>query len=258
MKCLVAVSTCYDFERNGSNKMIRDCWLKDCAAVGLDYKLFIGEGQGAESSWLDSDVVFLHEVDDGYGALSYKTKASLKWSHERGYDFVYRCFPDTYCRPERLIQCGFEAYDYYGDFRGETAGPDNYPSGGPGYWMSKKAYSLLLDAPIIGSEAMGKHTKVWPYAEDLWAGQVLNWHRDIGLKYFDDNRFINKGTNQDGPLAKNQIISTHLSYPDRYYPGKMKEKHQAWLNSVKASGLMASNADSQKDISGAIKTATPA
>jgi hypothetical protein len=234
VKLLVAISSCYDFEKNGSNQTMRDCWLRDCAAVGLDYKFFVGTGQGAENAVLDSDTVLLGEVDDGYGDLSRKSQHSLRWANERDYTHVFRCFPDTYCRPERLIGSGFHGYDYYGDFRGEHCTPDNYPSGGPGYWMSRKAYILLLDAPITGSEAMGKHTKVWPYAEDLWAGQVLNWHRDLNLRYFDDDRFVNRGTNHDGPLATNNIISCHLSCPDRYHPGRMKEKHEAWLNSVRA------------------------
>lgn len=234
MRLLVAVSTCWDWEKNGNNDVLRSCWLKDCTAAGIDYKLFVGSGQGAENTGLPSDTVWLSEVDDAFGDLSKKTQHSLRWAYEQQYDYVYRCFPDTYCRPERLVRCGFEANDYYGDFRGEHCTPDNYASGGPGYWMSRRAFELVLNAPIIGPEATGKHTRVWPYAEDLWVGQVLNWHRNLGLKYFDDNRFINRGTNQAGPLASNSIISTHLSYPDRYHSGKMKEKHQAWLNSVKA------------------------
>lgn len=235
MRLLVAVSTCWDFEKNGSNQVIRDCWLRDCAAVGIDYRLFVGFGQGAEDDFLfgkmHHDTIFLPQIEDGYGHLSYKTQASLRWAHAVGYDFVFRCFPDTYCRPERLIKCGFEAHDYYGDFRGEHCTPDNYPSGGPGYWMSRKAYELLLNAPIEGAGAQGKHTRVWSYAEDLWAGQILNWHRDKGLRYCDDKRFINRGTDRPGPLRTNEIISSHLSCPDRYYPDRMREKHAAWLAS---------------------------
>lgn len=235
MKCLVAVSTCWDFEKSGANDVMRSCWLKDCAAAGLDYRMFVGVGQGAEQQVLvgelPPDMVLLNEVEDGYGKLSYKTQHSLRWAHAREYSHVFRCFPYTFCIPERLVKCGFEGFDYFGSFRGETAGPDNYPSGGPGYFMSRRAYELLLHAPIEGSEAMGKHTRVWSYGEDLWSGQVLNWHRDIGLKYFDDRRFIVHGTNQSGPLRTNQIISTHLSCPDRYYPDRMKQKHAEWLAS---------------------------
>src|SRR5947209_1793552 len=115
MRCLIAISSCYDFERNGNNHALRDTWLPDVAKVpDLDYKFFMGFGQGAESAELPSDCVFLPDVEDGYGTLTYKTRASLNWAHERSYDFVFRCFPDTYVRVDRLMRSGFEAYDYFG------------------------------------------------------------------------------------------------------------------------------------------------
>ncbi len=232
MRLLIAISSCYDFEKNGNNQVLRDTWLGTVqVAAGLflseagDYKFFFGKGQGAESAELPHDCILLPEVDDGYGDLSRKTQHSLRWAEQQGFDYVFRCFPDTYCRPERLWQCGFSEHDYYGDFRTEHCGPDNYPSGGPGYFLSRKAYTPLLDAPIEGVHRVGV------YAEDLWVGQILNRHRNLGLKYFDDRRFVNHGTRTAGPLKSNTLISTHLSCPDRYYPDRMREKHQQWLDS---------------------------
>lgn len=248
MRLLIAISSCYDFEKNGNNQVLRDTWLQDAG----DYKFFFGTGQGAEDAAdqtdltmtaqfmacmkparsralslpaLPADAVLLPDVEDDYGHLSAKTQASLRWAAERDYDFVYRCFPDTYCRPERLSSCGFEAYDYYGDFRTEHCTPDNYPSGGPGYVLSRRAFELLLTAPIEGVH------RVAHYAEDLWVGQILNRHRDLGLRYFDDQRFVNRGTRASGPLKDNYLISTHLSCPDRYHPDRMLEKHSQWLAS---------------------------
>jgi hypothetical protein len=221
MKLLIAISSCYDFEKNGNNQVLRDTWLPDAG----DYKFFFGTGQGAEDATLPPDAVLLPDVYDDYGHLSAKTQASLRWAAERDYEFVYRCFPDTYCRPERLSSCGFEAYDYYGDFRTEHCTPDNYPSGGPGYVLSRRAFELLLTAPIEGVH------RVAHYAEDLWVGQILNRHRELGLRYFDDQRFVNRGTRACGPLKDNYLISTHLSCPDRYHPDRMLEKHSQWLAS---------------------------
>ena len=224
---MIAISSCFDWEKNGNNQVLRDTWLPS-NFIGLDYRFFVGHGQGAESAEkLPADLAFLPDVEDDYGHLSTKTQASLRWALERDYDFVFRCFPDTYCRPERLVSCGFEAYDYYGDFRGEHCGPDNYPSGGPGYWTSRRVNELLVDAPITG---------VWrdditPYAEDLWGGKILARHRNIGLRYFDNPNFINRGTQGAGPMKNNSIISTHLSCPDRYYPERMQHKHAEWMAS---------------------------
>lgn len=232
MKVLIAISSCYDFEKEQYNDVLRQTWLPAVAAAGMDYKFFFGSGQGAESTELPDDCVLLTEsdgsyLDDGYGSLTYKTRANRRWSLDHDYHFVFQCFPDTYCRPERLADSSFAEFDYYGDFRGEHCTPDNYPSGGPGYFTSRKVNELLVDAPVKG---------VWrdditPYAEDLWVGKILNLHRDKGLKYFDNPRFINRGTRGDGPLRQNDIISTHLSCPDRYFPDRMWEKHRAWLAS---------------------------
>jgi hypothetical protein len=221
MKLLVAVSSCQSFEENGSNQTIRDCWLNECSANGLDYKFF--HGHGAEPK----DDVVLVDCPDDYGHLTFKTRENRRWALANGYDFVFQCFPDTYCRPERLVCCGFQDFDYFGDFRSEHASPDNYPSGGCGYWTSRRVNELLLDAPITG---------VWrdditPYAEDLWIGKILARYAARGLKYFDNPNFINRGTRGDGPLKSNTIISTHLSCPDRYYPERMWEKHSQWLRS---------------------------
>src|ERR1043166_1122645 len=119
MKLLIAISSCGDFERNGNNQAMRETWLPDVAQFpGLDYKLFFGIGQNAPEL---KDSIILPDVDDGYGSLTYKTRSSAKWAYERGYDFLFRCFPDTYVRIDRLMACAFQDFDYYGDFRGDPS-----------------------------------------------------------------------------------------------------------------------------------------
>jgi hypothetical protein len=246
VKCLIAISTCYDFEKNGSNDALRETWLPDVGKFPeLDYRLFVGRGQGAEDHLLmdelPRDMILLPDVEDDYGHLTYKTRASLRWAHAQNYDFVFRCFPDSYVRVDRLMNCGFTENDYHGDFRGdakvnalEHGRAQNYASGGPGYWLSKRAYSLLVDKPILG---------VWkdnltPYVEDLWTGNWLGRTfigqlpaMDPPLKYFDDqHRFINHGS-RFWPTKQNDVITSHLSCPERYTKDKMYSAHQAFLNS---------------------------
>jgi len=239
MKYLIAISSCYDFEKNGSNDAMRETWLPDVGKFpGLEYRFFFGYGQGAESADLLGDCILLPEVPDDYGHLTYKTRDSLKWAHERDFDFVLRAFPDTYIRVDRLMASGFRDFDYWGDFRGDASvnmlehgRAQNYASGGPGYWLSKRAYSLLIDFPVLG---------VWrdeltPYVEDLWVGNVLG-RTFIGqlpamnppLKYFDDqHRFVNRGSRY-WPTPKNDVISSHLSCPDRYTKETMYAAHAPW------------------------------
>ena len=221
MKLLIAISSCGDFESNGNNQALRDTWLKDAIRLGVPYKFFFGVGQGGPEL---GDSVILHDVPDDYGHLTYKTRASLRWAHAEGYDFVFRCFPDTYVRVDRLLACGFEQFDYLGDFRGEVAGPPNYASGGPGYWLSRKAFSFLIDAPVLGVW----RDEITSWAEDLWTGQVLGRHTDAALTYRDDwGRFVNHGSRY-WPSRGDTLITSHLSCPHPYDRAVMYAAHAAW------------------------------
>ena len=219
---------------------MRSCWLNDCANLGIDYKFFVGVGQGAEQFCdgisenvvaveTGDDFVVLPRVPDDMAHLTLKTQDKLRWALARGYSHCYCCFPDTYCRPERLFDAPFAAFDYLGDFRSECAQPDNFASGGPGYFLSRRTFSLLMDAPIEGVWRDDEHLK---QAEDLFVGQILARHYTaLGLRYFDDQRFINHGRSRPGPLGTNDVISTHLSCPDPYTSDAMLATHKYWLES---------------------------
>jgi hypothetical protein len=248
MRVLIAISSCELFERNGCNDACRETWLKDIPeGSSLEYRFFVGsriqtnasEAEGCAdvcgnlSSARLAEVPDIELIDcfDDYGHLTSKTQVSLRWAAERNYDFVFRCFPDTYVRPERLLSCRFELFDYYGDFRGEFLGKQNYASGGAGYFLSSTAYKHLLDAPITG---------VWrdditPYAEDLWVGNRLgvDWPSKK-LRYFDDtNRFLNKGQSY-WPNKNNKVVTSHLSCGtpnEKYRKEMMYAAHNSWRQS---------------------------
>jgi hypothetical protein len=238
MKLLIAISSCEEFETNGCNQAMRDTWLKDVGKhYKLDYKFFVGHGPNGHDlhpgyfthhDGLPNDVVQLDCLDD-YGHLTYKTQASLRWAYENDYEFVFRCFPDTYVKLDRLMECGFKSHCYHGDFRGEVteAYALNYASGGAGYWLSKNAYQHLLDAPILGIW----RDELMVYVEDMWVGNILGRARQAGhpILYFDDKRFINKGQN-NFPNQGNNQVTAHLSAggPMKYYPGIMHAAHRVW------------------------------
>ena len=226
LKLLIAISSCGDFERNGCNQALRDTWLKDLGVYGITYKFFFGTGQNAPQL---EDSVLLPEVPDDYGHLTYKTRASLRWAHEQGYDFVFRCFPDTYVCVDRLMACGFENADYHGDFRNEEKrGADtlqqaqNYASGGAGYWLSRRAFTFLLTAPVLGIW----RDELTPYVEDLWVGNRLG-KCGLALRYADDRRFVNHGSAY-WPNIGNEAITAHMSCPNRYEKWMMYLAHEAF------------------------------
>jgi hypothetical protein len=226
VKPLIAISSCWDYEKKGFNDALRQTWIPEAAKL-FDVRFFVGKGQGAETAELPADMVLLPDIDDGYGALTYKTRASLRWAHEREYSNVFRAWPDTYIVPSRLLTCGFANHDYQGDFRNDPKPlHGNYAPGGPGYWLSRKAFSLLIDAPILG--VWKDEITVW--AEDLWVGQILKNYPD--LIYRDDYlRFVNHGSAYF-PTRTNEVITSHLSCPYGFRgPAHMHECHQAFLAS---------------------------
>ncbi len=238
MKLLIAISTCGDFERNGNNRAMRETWLADLQHFpNLTYKFFFGRGQGIDPGSRPADGILLPDVPDDYGHLTYKTRASLRWADAAGYDFVFRCFPDTYVRVDRMMACRFNEFDYYGDFRSEAGGrtdggtgeyrptlqeAQNYASGGAGYWLSRAAFVHLVNAPVLGVW----RDEVTPYVEDLWVGNRLG-KCGVKLRYFDDGRFVNHGT-AFWPDPANDAITAHLSCPGPYRKALMYGAHAAW------------------------------
>jgi hypothetical protein len=206
-KLLVSISSCESFETAGLNQPMRDTWLPDAVKLGIDYKFFHGSGSTPKS-----DVIVL-PVDDGMGGLTEKAKAKAKWAFENGYDFVFSCFPDTYACAERLLTCGFEEFDYFGDVYQHPGGAP-YCQGGAGYFLSRKACETLFRDPTSYLN------------DDCWIGDVLK-REDI--RRGDSREFKYVGP---GPLKTNTVVSNHLStQPGGYTVDKMPAEHKRWLDS---------------------------
>ena len=258
MKILIAILSCESYRTNGNNQALRDTWLP--ALKGADYKFFMGKGSTATQS----DEVLVDAPDD-YANVTYKTREIYKWALEHDYDFIFKCFPDTYVCPSRLLNSGFENYDYVGNFACRPQGSFAYCTGGTGYWVSKKAYKHLatahippedtfviptttrkavrpLRAPSRCSSGSGsanspiviKNDLKW--AEDKWTGGLLYTHEDLKVNH--DLRY-EENVYGPGPQQNNNTISIHLSrteysegQPSRYESAWMHDKHNAWLQGV--------------------------
>lgn len=136
---------------------------------------------GTGPIWMDSDEINL-PVDDGYWVLTPKTRGICNYAVENNYDFVYTCDTDTYLIPRRMLESGFEKYDFSGGHlchgehgqelgkpypawtspQGGVADPFYaYMSGGVGSFLSKKAAEKVA------------RTEYYHHSEDVWVGQVL-------------------------------------------------------------------------------------
>jgi hypothetical protein len=182
-KVLIAIPACHRYEYGKLDSGIkrqtddriaaqRATWLKDAPAFAtyVDYRFFYG--RGAERA-PESDEIFLDCPDD-YPSLPHKMQAIYRWALARGYDYVYKCDDDTFVYLDRLLASGFEQFDYCGYISHEDK-RGTYISGGPGYWLSKRALECLAAADV-------DH-----WAEDLWTGRVLGKN---GISRHRDPRYL--------------------------------------------------------------------
>lgn len=79
---------------------------------------------------------------DDYAHLPDKVFAIVRWALAEGYDYILKCDDDTYVWPERALEeIRFKQWDYagYSAHLGSI-------SGGPGYWLSKRAMALVAES----------------------------------------------------------------------------------------------------------------
>jgi hypothetical protein len=205
----------------------------------LEHKFFVGDGtttgddeSALRANWFGSpwetkavvtelpvkhisynagpDEVALHVPDD-YVHLSYKLREQCRWATARNFDYAFICASDTYVDLPRLLSCGFEKYEYSG-YWGHGWNYDaggSYAAGGRGFWLNRRALSVVANAAITH------------WAADLWVGKVLN---ESEIRLHEDARYNDYPRI---PLKENDLITSHLfgESVGRYNPQRMYEVH---------------------------------
>ena len=69
---------------------------------GINYEEKCKTGDAQPTAYTPKDDEVALPVPDDYFHLVFKTKAMHKWALENGFDFVYKCDTDTYCRRRTL------------------------------------------------------------------------------------------------------------------------------------------------------------
>lgn len=124
---------------NDRIQAVRDTWWKDIAAFApnVEGRFFYGQGTEAQTS----DEVIL-PVGNTYADLPAKTIAICKWALDNNFDFVLKLDDDSVCYIDRAVRevLNNRHMDYGGYCHCEIA------SGGPGYWLSKRAMREVVKA----------------------------------------------------------------------------------------------------------------
>lgn len=209
MKILIAISSCEKFEYN--HQSMRDTWLAEATSLGMDYRFFLERDANTKPDAVVTD-------SDDWG-MTDRLKAKLKWALSRDYDYVFSCFPDTYARPDRMLRCGFDKYDYFGCVY-KHPGPSSTPycQGGAGYLVSHEVMDIVSKEPFSYLN------------DDCWLGDVLHGKKirrghSVDFRQWDGS-----------PLKDNTIITSHLSHASNslgvpYTAKFMYDEHQKWLDS---------------------------
>jgi hypothetical protein len=219
MKVLIADISWVIGCRRGLINAQRDSFLKGVPKFpGLDYKVFVGDGTptGVDETDVlksfahapkgthelndrnqpkmpfdyvpEADEVVLRAPDD-LAHLAYKAQATWRWAFDRGYDYAFACFCDTYIDIPRLMASGFEKHP----FTGMTYDDNRCPQGGCGYWLDRECLEILANE------------RVTFWADDGWAGWTLQKH---GIWLNNDTRYNYYPLI---PTKQTDAISVHVS-----------------------------------------------
>jgi len=220
MKILVAIESC------GANRQLhqaqRETWLKDLPAH-VDYRFFVGGLSLAsclgDSPWLKQDELWL-AVDDSYQSLALKTREICRWAMDANYDFLFKVDTDTLVSTVNLLHSSFMYYDYLGGHNADVMPvslsncfPEpriEFASGGAGYWLSRRAFSLVAASQPIQSAA-----------EDVYVAAVLK-HLGITPRCFTGYKW------RPGEVIDDYTVTFHLSsaLQKKYQPELMYEYYE--------------------------------
>jgi Galactosyltransferase len=147
---------------NDRIQTIRETWARDVPPE-MDLRFFYGAPDPFAYPVNGIDEVLLN-VEDDYAHLPDKVFAICRWAVENDYDFMLKADDDTAVYPHRLLA---EIKHKQFHYAGYMAHIGTYASGGPGYWLNRKAMAIVAEST--------PHT----WAEDMCVGEIL---RKSGIK----------------------------------------------------------------------------
>ena len=154
---------------NDRIEAIRDTWAKDVPDE-MCLKFFYGglpKPHEPDHWFMTGPDEITLPVEDDYAHLPHKVVAIFRWALAEEYDYVLKCDDDTYVWPERALE---EIRWKQWQYAGYMAHPGSYISGGPGYWLGRKAMQIIAEV------------QPWTWAEDMIVGETLYKHHIKGYE----------------------------------------------------------------------------
>lgn len=209
IRALIAVESC-QAHRN-RHQPIRDTWFKDVCVT--DKRFFMGPKLDVEyeAAHEVGDEVIL-PINDSYEALPQKTQAICRWAIDRGFDFVFKSDTDTVFNPWTWWATDFQYHDYLGGENEDDSpyGRIQFASGGAGYWLSKRAMTIVANADNLKTNA-----------EDVFVAHVL---RESGITpvFHPGYRW------RPGAIVDKDVVTLHLSsaLQKKYESSQMHEYYK--------------------------------
>jgi hypothetical protein len=199
-KLAICIKSCHRDMDAGLHSAIRETWGKDAQALGIGLFFFMGEDPTQQETrvirrYTSGEVVL--RCPDDYEGLPRKTRVICQWLEGKAYQHMFLCDNDTLVTPKKLLESGYEAYDYSGFMATEAPGRDDrgiihlepytWASGGIGYFVSHRAARIVADV----------QPRVW--AEDVYVGETLKPYIEKGELTACDLQSLRAGTTEHWP-----------------------------------------------------------
>ena len=147
---------------NGDNsprdQAVRDTWFKHIPEPIVG-KFFVGKTGHASEDTIQLDCGDKYVFD-----LMDKIQQMCKWALDNGFDKLFKCDDDTFCRRELFEYLSGDTPECASMLWGATA-----LSGGPGYLLGRRAMEAVVDTPLTAHP----HTN---NLEDHWVGESVRAH----------------------------------------------------------------------------------
>lgn len=172
---------------------IRETWKALVPETLADVRFFVGSERLAP---YEPDTVYV-ECDDSYHGLPEKIRSIVRWALDHDYDYILKCDDDVVLKPEALLQCGYEQYDFSGKTNRWPTTQMPYPvTVGFNYWLSKRAMRIVATAELPPEQAPG----VKDNDDEKWVAGLM--HRN-GIQLHHDTRYeIYGGEIEDRPPSR--------------------------------------------------------